>query len=160
MGDWHWPDFTPHEMRSKSDGKLMINDDAMDKLQALRDMLGEPMLITSAYRSPAHNKKVGGVKNSMHLQARAFDVDMTGHDWGKMEEFARAAGFTGFGFYENSNFMHMDTGKPRSWYGSGAKSKWFAPYTAEIPAPPATTPHIGWLAALGAAIMKLFGIRQ
>jgi zinc D-Ala-D-Ala carboxypeptidase len=31
------------------------------------------------------------------------------------ESAARAAGFTGFGFYQRVGFMHVDTGPERSW---------------------------------------------
>ncbi len=73
------------------------------------------MKLTSAYRSPVHNKKVGGTKNSMHLQAKAFDVQMAGHDPTQFEAAAREVGFTGFGFYKESNFIHIDTGRAREW---------------------------------------------
>ncbi len=34
--EWRWPNFKPNELRSKSDNKLMVDPDSMDKLQALR----------------------------------------------------------------------------------------------------------------------------
>lgn len=43
-------------------------------LQVLRDELGEPVRILSGYRTPAHNKAVGGVPNSQHMVARAGDL--------------------------------------------------------------------------------------
>lgn len=43
-------------------------------LQVLRDHLGEPIHINSGYRSPAHNAKVGGKKNSYHMKAMAADI--------------------------------------------------------------------------------------
>lgn len=43
-------------------------------LQELRDHLGEPIHINSGYRSPAHNAKVGGKKNSYHMKAMAADI--------------------------------------------------------------------------------------
>ena len=43
-------------------------------LQALRDELGESLYINSAYRHEAYNKKIGGKKNSQHLQAKASDI--------------------------------------------------------------------------------------
>lgn len=115
MDQWDWPDFSPREMASKGEGELLIDTVAMDRLQALRDRLGKPMLITSAYRSPAHNKRVGGAKRSKHLDAIAFDVRMENHDPHVFEAAARAVGFTGFGYYRNSGFMHIDTGPERSW---------------------------------------------
>lgn len=45
-------------------------------LQVLRDYIKEPLLITgSGYRTPSHNKKVGGVKNSQHLTSSAADIN-------------------------------------------------------------------------------------
>lgn len=43
-------------------------------LQVLRDSLGVPIHIMSAYRTEKHNKKVGGAKNSQHLYAKAGDL--------------------------------------------------------------------------------------
>lgn len=43
-------------------------------LQVLRDYLGEPIHINSAYRTPAYNAKVGGKKASQHLLAKAADI--------------------------------------------------------------------------------------
>jgi len=102
-------------MASKGEGELKIDSNAMDKLQALRDLIGRPLLITSAYRSPAHNKRVGGAKASKHMEAIAFDVRMENHNPHEFEAAARAVGFTGFGYYIKSGFMHIDTGPARSW---------------------------------------------
>jgi len=113
--DWRWPSFSPREMACKGTGEVKLHRDTMDKLQSLRDRLGVPMLITSAYRSPSHNAKVGGAKNSVHMQGRAFDVRMDNHDPKSFESVARECGFTGFGHYPKSGFMHIDTGPARSW---------------------------------------------
>jgi hypothetical protein len=113
--DWRWPSFSPREIACKGTGKLVIDDEALDKLQKLRDALGKPLVLTSAYRSPSHNKNVGGAKNSRHMQGDAFDVMMTNHDPYAFESAARNVGFSGFGFYQKSGFMHIDTGPERSW---------------------------------------------
>ena len=112
---WTWPSFSPQEIACKGTGKLVIDTEAMSRLQALRDMLGKPLIITSAYRSPEHNRAVGGAKASKHMEAIAFDVRMDNHDPHKFEQAARAVGFTGFGYYPKSGFMHIDTGPARSW---------------------------------------------
>ena len=150
---WRWKNFAPSEMQSKGDGKLMIDPDSMDKLQALRIMLGNPLYLTSAYRSPAYNAHVGGAKNSQHLKAKAFDVQMRNHDPATFLAAAIAVGFTGFGFYERSGFIHVDTGLPRTW-----GNRWFEvdaanveavkERVAEVIAPPKPN----WLAALLALI--------
>lgn len=45
-----------------------------NNLQVLRDYIGEPLRILSAYRTPEHNAKVGGKKNSFHMRAMAADL--------------------------------------------------------------------------------------
>jgi uncharacterized protein YcbK (DUF882 family) len=115
MSQWRWPNFSPREMASKREGELLIHPDSMDKLQALRSALGVPLVITSAYRSAAHNKAVGGAKNSQHRLGRAFDVMMANHDPAAFEKAARKVGFTGFGYYPKQGFMHIDTGPARTW---------------------------------------------
>lgn len=112
---WRWESFSPREIACKGTGKILINENALDKLQALRDALGKPLVLTSAYRSPEHNRRVGGAKNSKHMEGIAFDVRMENHDPHRFEAAARAVGFTGFGYYPKSGFMHIDTGPARSW---------------------------------------------
>lgn len=43
-------------------------------LNYLRHELGRPIVINSAFRSPAVNKQVGGSKRSLHMQGRAADI--------------------------------------------------------------------------------------
>jgi len=115
LDQWRWDDFEPREMACKGTGQLGIDTEAMDKLQELRDLLGKPLVITSAYRSPSHNRAVGGASKSQHLKAKAFDIRMDNHAPHKFERAARSVGFTGFGYYPKNGFMHIDTGPARSW---------------------------------------------
>ena len=48
--------------------------DLADNLQVLRDYLGVPVSLNSAYRSLEHNRKIGGATNSQHLLAKAADI--------------------------------------------------------------------------------------
>jgi uncharacterized protein YcbK (DUF882 family) len=48
--------------------------DLADNLQVLRDYLGVPISINSAYRSLEHNRKIKGSTNSQHLLAKAADI--------------------------------------------------------------------------------------
>lgn len=112
---WRWPNFSPAEIACRGTGKLLINAAALDRLQALRDRLGKPLIVRSAYRSPEHNKAVGGTKHSKHLEGAAFDIDMANHDPAVFEAAARAVGFLGFGFYTRSGFIHVDLGPARQW---------------------------------------------
>ena len=112
---WRWSSFSPAEIACRGTGKLLINAAALDKLQALRDRLGKPLIVRSAFRSPEHNRAVGGAKRSKHLIGAAFDIAMSNHDPVAFEAAARAVGFLGFGFYPRSGFMHVDLGPARQW---------------------------------------------
>ena len=112
---WRWPNFSPEEIACRGDGKIKINEAALDKLQTLRDKLEVPLIVHSAYRSPDYNRRVGGAKQSMHLQGAAFDISMANHDPESFKAAARAVGFSGFGFYPRQNFMHVDIGRARQW---------------------------------------------
>lgn len=75
--------FSKKEFDSK-DGSQMPQDvfvniqKLANQLQVLRDYLGKPISINSAYRSPSHNKSVGGAKNSQHLYGKASDIKVKG----------------------------------------------------------------------------------
>ena len=112
---WRWANFSPAEIACRGTGKLVINEPALDKLQALRDRLGKPLIVCSAYRSPEHNRAVGGAKRSKHMDGAAFDIAMSNHDPAAFEAAARAVGFLGFGFYPRSGFMHVDLRPARQW---------------------------------------------
>jgi uncharacterized protein YcbK (DUF882 family) len=47
-------------------------------LQVLRDAVGKSITITSGYRSPQHNKKIGGAKDSQHVKGMAADIKVAG----------------------------------------------------------------------------------
>ena len=47
-------------------------------LQVLRDAVGKSITITSGYRSPQHNKKIGGAKDSQHVKGLAADIKVAG----------------------------------------------------------------------------------
>lgn len=53
-------------------GELAIN------LQILRDHFGKAIQVTSGYRTPAHNERIGGAENSFHLWGMACDIKITG----------------------------------------------------------------------------------
>jgi hypothetical protein len=112
---WRWANFSPAEIACRGTGKLLINEPALDRLQALRDRLGKPLIVRSAFRSPEHNRAVGGAKCSKHMTGAAFDIAMSNHDPAAFEAAARELGFLGFGFYPRSGFMHIDLGPARQW---------------------------------------------
>jgi hypothetical protein len=112
---WRWPNFSPAEIACRGTDKLLINAPALDKLQSLRDRLGKPLILRSAYRSPEHNRAVDGAPQSKQMDGAAFDIAMSNHDPVAFEAAARAVGFLGFGFYPRSGFIHVDLGPAREW---------------------------------------------
>ena len=48
--------------------------DLADNLQVLRDYLGVPVKINSAYRTLEYNRKIGGATKSQHLLGKAADI--------------------------------------------------------------------------------------
>ena len=85
---WRWPSFSPAEIACRGTGAIKINTEALDKLQTLRNRLGKPLIVRSAYRSPSHNKAVGRAKASKHMDGIAFDIAMSNHN---PAAFAQAA---------------------------------------------------------------------
>ncbi|SMH51144.1 D-Ala-D-Ala carboxypeptidase family metallohydrolase [Maritimibacter sp. HL-12] len=128
---WRWPNFSPAEIACRGTGQLKLHPEALDKLQALRDRLGKPLIVRSAYRNPEHNRAVGGAKRSKHMDGTAFDIAMSNHDPVAFERAAREVGFLGFGFYPRSGFMHIDLGPARSW-GERFPAR-AVPFAAETP---------------------------
>jgi zinc D-Ala-D-Ala carboxypeptidase len=112
---WRWRNFSPAEIACRGTGQLKLHPEALDRLQALRDRLGKPLIVRSAYRSPEHNRNIGGAPRSKHMDGTAFDIAMANHDPVAFEAAAREVGFLGFGFYPRSGFMHIDLGPARVW---------------------------------------------
>ena len=63
-------------------------------LQPLRDKLRRPIIVTSGYRCPELNKKVGGAKNSQHTLGQAVDITVAGMSPRTLAEFITRSGLT------------------------------------------------------------------
>jgi uncharacterized protein YcbK (DUF882 family) len=48
-------------------------------LQVLRDEVKKPIKITSGYRDPSFNKKIGGASQSRHITGQAADLKIEGY---------------------------------------------------------------------------------
>ena len=79
-----------------------------------------PLIVNSGLRTEKTNKSLlseGAVKNSLHLYGRAADVWMEGinsRDIGILAAYFQRGGV---GFYRQKNFVHVDTGRVRTWAG-------------------------------------------
>ena len=66
--------FTVAEFACKDGSDPVFVDSSLAALlQKIRDHFGRPVVITSGYRTAAHNAAVGGSKSSQHLLGRAAD---------------------------------------------------------------------------------------
>ena len=112
--DWIWgPYFKPSEIACKGSDSLLIDPRALDVLVRARILADKSFRITSAYRSPVHNAKIGGAPKSVHKLGMAFDISLRGHDREDLFAQCKAAGFGSFGKYKT--FLHVDTRKGRRW---------------------------------------------
>ena len=102
--------------------KYLLNvKEVANNLQVLRDYLKVPVSVTgSGYRTPAHNKKVGGAKASQHLTASGADINAEGYEPKQLAEVIELLILKGkmkqggIGIYPN--FVHYDI--------RGTKARW------------------------------------
>jgi len=76
--------------------------------------------IVSGYRSPLTNKllrkKSNGVASkSLHLKGKALDLRFAGFSTRKLRDIAISLQKGGVGYYGKSDFIHIDTGRVRTW---------------------------------------------
>lgn len=94
----------------------------IDTLHQLQVRTGnhQPFEIISGYRSPKTNamlrKSSNGVaKKSLHMLGQAIDVRLPGTELKHLHKAALDTKQGGVGLYTGSNFLHLDTGRVRSW---------------------------------------------
>lgn len=97
---------------------IFISPELVSVLQNIRAHFGKPVTITSAYRTAAHNKKVGGVSDSMHLYGAAADIKVKDVSPRQAAQYAEKllTGKGGIGVYET--FVHIDVRPTKArWNG-------------------------------------------
>ncbi|HSD41387.1 MAG TPA: DUF882 domain-containing protein [Burkholderiales bacterium] len=98
-----------------------IDPRLLDTLSALRAACGGGTFeIISGYRSPRTNAMLrrastGVAQASLHTTGRAIDVRLVGTDTARLRDAAIALGHGGVGYYPESDFVHLDTGRVRTW---------------------------------------------
>jgi uncharacterized protein YcbK (DUF882 family) len=119
-----------HFLRDHRTGDVKHYDPhVFDILSDLAAAVGHPdaeIEIICGYRTPWSNeflreRSAGVAKNSQHMQAHAIDIRIPGVDNLTLRNAALALGRGGVGYYPRSGFVHVDTGRVRTWcYGCSA----------------------------------------
>lgn len=112
-------------MRDFRNGSVLAMDtQLLDQLAVLQAKLGRScdFHIISAYRSPETNAMLransnGVARHSMHLDGKAMDIRVPGVALSQVRSAALAMQAGGVGYYPGSDFVHVDTGRVRSWGG-------------------------------------------
>ena len=99
-----------------------IDPMTLDLMAAISRKVGakQPFEIISGYRSPQTNKSLskqsrGVAKNSYHMQGKAVDLRLPGVPLKAVRKAALELRMGGVGYYAKSDFVHIDSGKVRSW---------------------------------------------
>lgn len=114
-----------HFLRDFRTGEVhAINPRLLDQLDVISQRAGRrgEYQIISGYRSPKTNAQLRGgsnasgvAKKSLHMTGNAIDVRLTGVSTKVVRDVARTLRAGGVGYYAKSDFIHLDTGRPRSW---------------------------------------------
>jgi len=117
-----------HGLRDWRSGQMRtIDRELLDLLVRVRERLGvsprRPFDLISGYRSPETNaalREAGGATTgvatlSQHMLAKATDVALPGVPLDRLRLAALDVGGGGVGFYPRDGFVHIDTGRVRSW---------------------------------------------
>ena len=97
---------------------IFIDSDLVDILQKIRTHFGQPVTISSAYRTPGRNKAVGGTTYSQHLYGKAADIRVKNVSPDKAATFANNLMPKKGGIGTYANFVHIDVRTERArWNG-------------------------------------------
>jgi uncharacterized protein YcbK (DUF882 family) len=94
---------------------LLVLDDLHGQLDTR-----EPFEVISGYRSPATNATLvsttsGVSPTSLHVVGMAIDIRVPGRPLRAVRDAAMGLRAGGVGYYPDSDFVHVDVGRVRSW---------------------------------------------
>jgi len=118
MIDWNdYPNFTEKEFLCQCGcGRADMDQDFIDRLQAMRSSVGFALRVTSGFRCPDHNERVSSSgRTGAHTTGKAADIHVWGEDAHTVLKQAMTL-FTGVGVAQKgatqSRFIHVDSIKP------------------------------------------------
>jgi uncharacterized protein YcbK (DUF882 family) len=101
-----------------------IDPQLLDTLYEVAQRAGvDPVFsVISGYRSPQtnamlHERSSGVASHSLHMEGRAIDVRLAHVDCAYLAAKALEMKRGGVGYYRQSDFVHLDTGRFRTWRG-------------------------------------------
>ena len=99
-----------------------IDTELLDQLFDLKQTLGlnKPFHIISGYRSPFTNAQLRKhshrvAEHSFHMQGRAIDIRVERVSSKMIRNAALTMAQGGVGYYPRNNFVHLDSGRFRTW---------------------------------------------
>jgi hypothetical protein len=98
--------FSQKDFSCKCCGQVKINQRLLNDLEILRGRVNQPIIITSGYRCPKHNREVGGAKYSRHTLGKAVDIKIKGMSPAQVAKLAKQCGFTWTKTYPS--WTHID----------------------------------------------------
>ena len=112
-----------HLLRDFRTGDVGTIDPALlDLLHGLAARVGSQRAfhVISGYRSPATNETLrqsssGVASSSLHLSGQAIDIRLADVPLATLRDAALSMRSGGVGYYAASDFVHVDTGRVRSW---------------------------------------------
>lgn len=110
--------FKPHEFACKcrrcGKGFEEMDPTLLGMLDALRGKVGEPLILSSAFRCKEHNAEVGGSKGSSHMKGFAVDIECRdGHLRFKIVKEAMNLGFRRIEWRNTWIHLDIDPDKPQ-----------------------------------------------
>ncbi len=106
----------------RTDQVAAIDPSLLDLLNRVSATVGasKPFEIISGYRSPASNLMLnastsGVAKRSLHMEGKAIDVRLPGIPLADLRQAGLMLKGGGVGYYPESNFVHLDVGRVRTW---------------------------------------------
>lgn len=108
----------------RCDEVMAMDPRLFDMLHLIQQDVGvqKEFHVISGYRSPETNamlnqKSSKVAKKSFHMLGKAIDIRVPGVPLKNLRQQARSLQLGGVGFYQRSNFVHVDVGPVRAWGG-------------------------------------------